>query len=72
MSTETLGIDSAAPVVVPADNIEVHFGLTKREYFAAAALFGLAHQSAEDLTVAKAVRLADALIAALNKEPKTP
>lgn len=50
-------------------------GLSKREYFAAAALQGLAGATKAhfaDDTAMGAVVLADALIAALNKEPKTP
>lgn len=48
-------------------------GLTKREYFAALALQGLAADSnittTPEYISARAVRFADALIAELNKDP---
>lgn len=74
-------IDCAFPVIV---NRELYPGLTKREYFAAAALQGLLANSyskpgTQPLSEApikvfgeSAVRLADALIEALNQKPELP
>lgn len=53
--------DSAFPVVVPADNSEVHFGLSKREYFALHLLAAMNNSDADT-----AVLRADKLLAALN------
>jgi hypothetical protein len=59
-----------AAVVSPESN-EVHFGLSKREYFAAIALQGLLGTLSKagypDKTSVEAVMFADALIEALNK-----
>jgi len=45
-------------------------GLTKREYFAAMALQGLSDYSDIEYSADKAVKLADALITALNNQEK--
>ena len=56
----------------PYDNTEPDFGLTKREYFAALAMQGLATDKDLPLTNACeiAVRIADCLITELNKDQK--
>lgn len=62
----TNGNDSICPVEV-AESI-MSSGLTKREYFAAMALQGLAVHGGEIAVITKqAVILADALITSLNK-----
>lgn len=71
--------DSAAPIVIPdgGDIDLAHYGLTKREYFAALAMQGLCanssftwaiNQDPQEEIAALAVAHADALIAALNND----
>ncbi len=73
----TYSDDQAIPIRL--NNYEIAFGLTKREYFAALVMQGLAVQAiagghnTNDTSESKsksamAVRLADALIEELNKE----
>ncbi len=70
--------DLACPLIDTTGNRGpyLNLGLTKREYFAAMAMQGLlacpARTDAPDDFVAQwAVNAADALIAALNKEPQS-
>lgn len=54
------------------DNLHLHYGLSKREYFAAMAMQNMAYvqleDDKEDFIAREAVKLADALIKALNEE----
>lgn len=66
--------DIAYPVVYD-ENLSVHSGLTKREYFAAMAMQGMCSnmdnanlQNSTIIVTSEAVRFADALIEQLNKE----
>lgn len=73
MSRETKGHEAAGALAIPeSGNPELHWGLTKREWFAGMALVGL--MASQDWTVivkmddvaADAVNTADHLINALN------
>lgn len=56
-------------VVLPNGDMQISYGLTKREAFAMAAMQGLAMRAAAHEVAANAARLADALLAELEKKP---
>jgi hypothetical protein len=71
--TECKGDDSAFPTVEPNFDCRVTPGLTKREYFAAKALQGLlinlySSDMPWEAWPVEAVRMADLLIAALDRK----
>jgi hypothetical protein len=79
MNWETFPAANAFPLLVKEsfpDDFTVHYGLTKREYFAAMALQGLLARDAAGIgaeaNARAAVEQADALIAYLNRGAINP
>jgi hypothetical protein len=72
MTAFSNGLDKAFPTVENEDAIEIDPGLTKREYFAGLAMQGMLAEhslkATEEEFANQSVKLADALLKALEKD----